>query len=44
MLYFVGRPRNEVMGSMEHSQICWEKSNKNIPEGLHTVLGCIHNL
>jgi hypothetical protein len=24
MLYFVGRPRNEVMGSMEHSQICWE--------------------
>jgi hypothetical protein len=24
MLYFVGRPRNEVMGSMEQSQICWE--------------------
>jgi hypothetical protein len=24
ILYFVGRPRNEVMGSMEHSQIRWE--------------------
>jgi hypothetical protein len=24
ILYFVGRPHNEVMGSMEHSQIHWE--------------------
>jgi hypothetical protein len=24
VLFFVGRPRNEVMGSMQHSQIHWE--------------------
>jgi hypothetical protein len=24
ILYFVGRPRNEVMGSTEHSQIRWK--------------------
>jgi hypothetical protein len=24
ILYFVGRQRNEVMGSTEHSQIHWE--------------------
>jgi hypothetical protein len=24
ILYFVGRPCNEVMGSAEHSQIHWE--------------------
>jgi hypothetical protein len=24
ILYFVGRSHNEVMGSMEHSQIRWE--------------------
>jgi hypothetical protein len=24
ILYFVGRPRNEVMGLAEHSQIHWE--------------------
>jgi hypothetical protein len=37
-LYFVGMTHNEVMGSMEHSQICWElKSQKHTERTAHCI-------
>jgi uncharacterized membrane protein (DUF106 family) len=38
ILFFIGRPHNELMGSMQHSQINWQlKSQKHTGRTPHYI-------